>query len=83
MSEDSPPGSGPESRSAGAVVAIARSPGFWPLMRYAVVLAFAALAFLALVMEKVSRKVPPRDAVMTIRPALVGASMIVFYSSSV
>ena len=50
---------------------------------YAVVLAFAALAFLALVMEKVSRKVPPREAVMTIRPALVGASMIVFYSSSV
>jgi hypothetical protein len=34
-------------------------------------------------MEKVSRNVPPRDAVMTIMPALVGASMIVFHSSSV
>jgi hypothetical protein len=52
VSEDSPPGSGQESRS-GADVALTRSPGFWPLMRYAalfgVVLAFAALAFLALV----------------------------------
>jgi H+/Cl- antiporter ClcA len=53
VSEDSRPGPGQESRSGGDVVAIARSPGFWPLMRYAalfaVVLAFAALAFLALV----------------------------------
>ena len=53
MSEDSHPGSGPESRSGGDVVAIARSPGFWSVMGYAavfaVVLAFAALAFLGLV----------------------------------
>ena len=55
VSEDSRPGSGQESRSGGGgdVVAIARSPGFWLLMRYAalfgVVLAFAALAYLGLV----------------------------------
>jgi H+/Cl- antiporter ClcA len=53
VSKDSRPGSGQESRSGADVVALTRSPGFWLLMRYAallaVVLAFAALAFLALV----------------------------------
>ena len=53
MSEDSRPGSGRESGSGAGVVAVTRSPGFWLLMRYAalfgVVLAFAALGFLALV----------------------------------
>jgi hypothetical protein len=53
VSGDSRPGSGQESRSGADGVAVARSPGFWLVMRYAtlfgVVLAFAALAFLGLV----------------------------------
>ena len=53
MSEDSRPGSGQRSQSDPEVVALTRSPGFWVIVRYAalfgVVLAFAALAFLALV----------------------------------
>ena len=53
MNEDASPGSGRESGSGGDVVAVARSPGFWSVMGYAVVfavvLAFAALAFLGLV----------------------------------
>ena len=51
---DTPPaGAGAGSESSSGVVALTRSPGFWSLLRYAalfgVVLAFAALAFLALV----------------------------------
>ncbi len=53
MSEQPRPGSGETPSSGSDFVALTRSPGFWPIMRYAalfgVVLAFAALAFLALV----------------------------------
>ena len=53
MSAGSRPGSGEGSQSGPDGVALARSPGFWRLMRYAalfgVVLAFASLAFLGLV----------------------------------
>ena len=53
MSEESPPTSGEGRQPGSEVVALTRSPGFWPLMGYAalfgVVLAFASLAFLGLV----------------------------------
>ncbi len=53
MSEQPRPGSGETPSSGSDFVALTRSPGFWAIMRYAalfgVVLAFAALAFLALV----------------------------------
>ena len=50
MSEQTPPPAGGEAASADAFI---RSPGFWSLMRnavvFGVVLAFAALAFLGMV----------------------------------
>ena len=53
MSGQPQPGPGKEPSSGSDFVALTRSPGFWVIMRYAalfgVVLAFAALAFLALV----------------------------------
>ena len=53
MSEQPQPGPGEAPSSGSDFVALARSPGFWVIMRYAalfgVVLAFAALAFLGLV----------------------------------
>ena len=53
MSEQRQPGPGGTPSGGSDFVALARSPGFWVIMRYAalfgVVLAFAALAFLGLV----------------------------------
>jgi len=53
MSEQPQPGPGGTPSGGSDFVALARSPGFWVIMRYAalfgVVLAFAALAFLGLV----------------------------------